>query len=836
MKIVLKHIIRNIVEKKLRSSIVLLTILLSTFVLFIGLSLNAIINETYQTMLQGAYGSSNIVITKSASEESSFYGPSDLVIDHIGEVQQLNIIQGSGKVRIEGKEISSSLYGLEATAARDFELIDIIAGETSDDLQSVVISQRTATQYDLQLGDVIKLEHGEDTYELTISAISKLTGIFYTEMDTVLLLAHPEKVNELYGLEGMVTSTYLEVDAENIDSTLSTLKENNDRFTIQKSSAADTILRDEQTFQTVMLLAIIIIVLISAYVISSLSKLILSERMPVLGTFRSVGAQKGTMNRILLLEFFVYGFIGSILGIIFALLALPYAADIFNEYKAYGVETVVHYNFIYAGIAVVFGMAFPVFISLIRIVKTNRKPLKEVLFETANIVEARSKWTILTGIILLVLAFGLYFFNTYDDLVLAIISLLSLFVSIVMLMPLLLNGLATVLRHIFQHSTNGELKLGMKNIANNRIVSNNVSMIIVVFLLLIMVGVSSNGIDHYVSNTLTKDFDVSVSISENNQNIEEGISSMEGISETSVQTISLGSSSVKGKENSFAVYGFANFYDVDEFYDGITYLELDEDNISTLENAVILDEYYMDKYGIEIGDVVFVQPVDIHEEAREQIESVELIVSGKMNSAGFNSSRDSVFIPIEIFEEHFATIFRQLDLRLVKGEMAEEMKATIQDNYAPYSLEVVTFDEMLGSQKATIDTLIDGITIIIGLGMIVGILGISNNLIVSFNQRKKEYAVLYSVCMSKGQIIKMVFAEMLITFIAVVIIGLFGGYALTILLTKLLHAIGLVSEFTFTFGLFGLLCFVVGVLLCLSTLTLIRKVFKLNIMKELRYE
>src|SRR5690554_402585 len=129
VKIVLKHIIRNIVEKKLRSSIVLLTILLSTFVLFIGLSLNTIINETYQTMLQGAYGSSNIVITKSASEESPFYEPSDLVIDHIGEVQQLNIIQGSGKVRIEGKEISSSLYGLEATAARDFELLDIIAGE-----------------------------------------------------------------------------------------------------------------------------------------------------------------------------------------------------------------------------------------------------------------------------------------------------------------------------------------------------------------------------------------------------------------------------------------------------------------------------------------------------------------------------------------------------------------------------------------------------------------------------------------------------------------------------------------------------------------------------------
>jgi putative ABC transport system permease protein len=82
----------------------------------------------------------------------------------------------------------------------------------------------------------------------------------------------------------------------------------------------------------------------------------------------------------------------------------------------------------------------------------------------------------------------------------------------------------------------------------------------------------------------------------------------------------------------------------------------------------------------------------------------------------------------------------------------------------------------------------------------------------------------------------MIFMEMLITLFAVIVIGFFGGLAINILLTSLLHAIGMVTEFNFTFGLFGVLCLVVAILLSVSTLSLVRKVFKLNIMKELRYE
>ncbi|MEN2467204.1 FtsX-like permease family protein [Ornithinibacillus sp. JPR2-1] len=836
MRIVLKHIIHNILEKRLRSAIVLLTILLSTLILFIGLSLNEIINNTYTTMLQGSYGTANVVVSKKAEDGIPFYESTKLDLSDIHIDNRLDMIQASGKSVLNDEHIIVTLYGLDLQGALELQIVDILTGSQELEGNSVMISQKTSSTYDLAVGDRIDVSSGGNSYDFTIAAISKSDGIYYSEMGDILLLAQPDQVTEILGGGDMVSSTLLEVPDTELDRAITSLTETNQGFTVQKSSAADTIMRDEQTFQTVMMLAIIIIVLISAYVISSLSKLIITERMPVLATFRSVGASKGMMNRVLMLEFFMYGVIGAGLGIILAMFLLPFAADLFNEYKEYGMETVVEYNMIYLIISVVFGMMFPALVSILRIVRTNAKPLKDVLFNTSSTLEKRSRWTVILGIVFFFIAFVINGFNKYDDMLLSIVSILLLFISIVLLMPLLLSGFSKLLSLYFKRSRSGELGLGIKNIANNKIVANNVSMIIVVFLLLIMVGIASEGINYYVTKAVSKDFDVVVTLSDRNDSLVYDIVEMDGVADAYLQAVSLGKSSINGSEGIYGVFGVDDFNEIGEFYDGINYLEIDEERLNGLDNPVILDDYYMNKYDLHIGDSVQIQPINRHYENLENAGPVTFIVAGSMESAGFASSRDSALIPIDLYEDHFEPLFYELTLKLEEGTVAEELKESIADYYSNYSLEVATFDERIEAQKTTIDTLINGITIIIGLGMMVGILGISNNLMVSFNQRKKEYAILYSVCMSKGQIVKMIFAETLLTFITVAVIGLFGGFALNFLLTKFLYAIGMVTDFHFTFELYGMLCGVVAILLAISTLSLVRKVFKLHIMKELRYE
>src|SRR5690625_6648444 len=82
-----------------------------------------------------------------------------------------------------------------------------------------MISARTSTNYDIEVGDPYKIDMNEDTYTYTIGAISKPTGLYDSEMDDIMLVASYEPLNEVYGTENLVTSTLLQVDHEDRKST-----------------------------------------------------------------------------------------------------------------------------------------------------------------------------------------------------------------------------------------------------------------------------------------------------------------------------------------------------------------------------------------------------------------------------------------------------------------------------------------------------------------------------------------------------------------------------------------------------------------------------------------
>src|SRR5699024_11620097 len=70
MKVILKHIIKNMIEKKLRTFIMITTVLLATMIMVIGLSLNQVLQDTYAKMTQGTFGTGNILIENEHPEDA----------------------------------------------------------------------------------------------------------------------------------------------------------------------------------------------------------------------------------------------------------------------------------------------------------------------------------------------------------------------------------------------------------------------------------------------------------------------------------------------------------------------------------------------------------------------------------------------------------------------------------------------------------------------------------------------------------------------------------------------------------------------------------------------
>lgn len=594
--------------------------------------------------------------------------------------------------------------------------------------------------------------------------------------------------------------------------------------------------RDEETFKTTMMLAIVIIVMISAYIISSLTKLITVERMPVVGTFRSIGATKNMINRILILEFLFYGIIGATLGIIFGVLLLPFVADFFNGYKEFCVETKVSYSAFYMVIAFLFGMIFPPLISFFQIIKVNKRPLKEIILNTPHTAQTRSILSTVIGVLLIFATFTLYYLNQADNLVLSFLSVLFLFIAIVLLMPPLLNLISKLFSAIFAQSSKGEVLLGIKNIGNNKIAANNSNMIIVVFILLMMMGMITTGLDQYLNQSLKKDYDVVISEFQDNEINYEEINNINGVTDMYTQYVSIALSNVNGQVDEFGVLGVDDIDSFDSFYSGITFIDDAKEQLNSMPNGLILDEYQKERYGLKVGDTIKLQPLDSQLQPLHENSYIDVVVAGFMESSGFSQNRSTVIVNLSYFNNHFEGTFNQLNLKIDEDVSAEEVKNNISIRYANSQMTVKTFDELLDSQLNTINTLLSGITFTILLGLLIGLLGISNNLQVSFIQRKKEYAVLYSVCMSRGQLIKVLFTEMLMTFFSIVVIGLLGSLAMNIVMTKLLYAIGLRIDYQFNIQLFVILCGVILLLLLLSTIPIIRKIYRMDIVQSLRFE
>ena len=111
-----------------------------------------------------------------------------------------------------------------------------------------------------------------------------------------------------------------------------------------------------------------------------------------------------------------------------------------------------------------------------------------------------------------------------------------------------------------------------------------------------------------------------------------------------------------------------------------------------------------------------------------------------------------------------------------------------------------------------------------------------NNFLISFIERKKQFAVLASVGMSRFQNKKILLIEALCVGIIGSIIGMFGGLILTYTIPYVLSASGLPLDIYYEPKIF-VTCFAFGILITLiSSIGPTMKASKLNVIDSIKYE
>ena len=167
---------------------------------------------------------------------------------------------------------------------------------------------------------------------------------------------------------------------------------------------------------------------------------------------------------------------------------------------------------------------------------------------------------------------------------------------------------------------------------------------------------------------------------------------------------------------------------------------------------------------------------------------------------------------------------------------AEEIAMQISQHYIDKNISVQTTMDFLQEQINTVNTILSILIVSIIMSSAVIVIGISSNMIVAFIRRKKEFATLYSVCMDMKQIKYMIFWESIASYISISLTVLLVYLPLVSCIPKLTSGLGLIINYNAKLSTIVGVLFVTFAIILLTTIEPIRRLGRMNIVEELKYE
>ena len=272
----------------------------------------------------------------------------------------------SGQMIFEGKKSMIQVYGYDLQDSHLAESFSIVSGskENFNDPRALIISDKTASSMNLQVGDLVTLTaltlYGQNNVEdFKIAAIIKSNSF----VNAMMAYANIESVNSLVEIPEGGYSTFsiflknknnqakvakqiedkIRSDEKNVSSIVQAMKTNpanigkgiEKQFTSEEEQwsgvkyeistlyyevpAIKTVLSVVHIITTVILLVILLIVMIG---VSNTYRLVLYERIREIGTMRALGMSGRDTGKTFTLEAVVLCLFGAICGFIFAVILM----------------------------------------------------------------------------------------------------------------------------------------------------------------------------------------------------------------------------------------------------------------------------------------------------------------------------------------------------------------------------------------------------------------------------------------------------------------------------------------------------------------------------------
>ena len=177
-----------------------------------------------------------------------------------------------------------------------------------------------------------------------------------------------------------------------------------------------------------------------------------------------------------------------------------------------------------------------------------------------------------------------------------------------------------------------------------------------------------------------------------------------------------------------------------------------------------------------------------------------------------------------------------IDFRLTKGADPAAVEKSFKSAVSELGATYISRDDMMEQNVQSNQMIINILSVFSYLALVITAIGILNNISISFQQRRKEFAVMASVGMNRSKRTNLVLTESITSVIWGIALSVPFTVMVSGILEKLFSSIDLPMPISFDWKALPVYSLVALVVVLIATLSTIRNSKKLNIVAELKYE
>ena len=727
----------------------LLSIVLSTVLLFVSFSIGLSYESAQRKMAKGMYGTATISVqSKNPDILTNLEDIPDLnaIKSKVG-VLESSAIYNKGGYYEEFSLISADLSQLNKINKPRLENGDSITDFSGD---KIILPNRFTSKYKIKKGDSITLQIYGKSYTFQVSDIASYDTVFLRNTRGVNALLPKETLSKIINKGSGYTRVLIESEEEMTENLVNKLSEelSTEKYMVSNTINETKIISDARQKTMPFFLISFFALTLSIFIIYSSYKVITLERLPFIGTFRSIGANEKTVTRILMLESILYGSIGGLIAIPIGVVVLNLMLHGLGSSLEQGISIPVVISPIGVIISVIVAIIVSSFSAYIPVKKASHLPIKNIVLGTVEEKNVSNRSILFIGSIMFILSILLPRISPENTLYLAGgFSLLGLIVATIVLIPLITDIMSIVFEFVYKNILGNEGKLAARNMKNNKNIIQNITLLFISISAVIAISVVGNFVKTYITDVFRDAELQGFADGKMNEEFIEDVRHMDGIKK--ILPLYVMNNEISGNGVTLSrLEGTDNIKLYNSMF-GINYtnFEIKKQVIEAFNDkrSVILNEDTLKKVGLSIGDTITLSndkydfSYKIVGSFKSRANDVEAVIPSHYAVSDFDKTNYGFLVYTAVNPDAV-----MIQIRYLFGDTYNWSR---------------TVEEFNNDSLNTISSFLSPMNKMTYFIFLLATVGIINNLLINYIQTRRSIAMYKSIGLSNKQNIKVTLIE-----------------------------------------------------------------------------